>query len=272
MSAVVIDGAVVHYEVWGRGRPLILLHGWLGSWRYWMQTMESLASGCRTYAIDLWGFGDSAKHKARYNMVSYVRLLNDFMNAMGIEQASCIGHALGGAVALIFASRRPERVEKLVTVSTPLQATAISPRLRSFSNTIASQVVLKQDNAWIKRLLSLAKADQSEITNEAAKADPDALSESMRSLAVVDLLKEFNRVKSQQLSVLGHQDPLINAELTTKLNDNRYNARAIVLSNSRHFPMLEEPPQFHRLMRDLLIDDIPLAKLEVKSMWHRRHR
>ncbi|MDH4138550.1 MAG: alpha/beta hydrolase, partial [Anaerolineae bacterium] len=38
MSAIVIDGGLIHYESWGRGSPLILLHGWLGSWRYWMPT------------------------------------------------------------------------------------------------------------------------------------------------------------------------------------------------------------------------------------------
>ncbi|HDN79852.1 MAG TPA: alpha/beta hydrolase, partial [Chloroflexi bacterium] len=59
MSAIVIDGGIIHYEVIGRGRPLIFIHGWLGSWRYWMGSMEELSPYFRTYALDLWGFGDS---------------------------------------------------------------------------------------------------------------------------------------------------------------------------------------------------------------------
>ena len=41
MSVVLLDQQVVHYEVLGRGRPLIFLHGWVGSWRYWIPVMQA---------------------------------------------------------------------------------------------------------------------------------------------------------------------------------------------------------------------------------------
>ena len=61
MSAIVIKEGLVHYEVIGRGQPLIFIHGWLGSWRYWVPAMEQMSARHRTYALDLWGFGDSDK-------------------------------------------------------------------------------------------------------------------------------------------------------------------------------------------------------------------
>ena len=270
MSAIVIDGTVVHYESWGRGPPLILLHGWIGSWRYWMKTMEAMSTHYRAYAIDLWGFGDSAKVKSRYNMVSYVRLLNDFLDQMGIQEGACVGHSLGGAVALILASRRPERVSRLVTVSTPLQPTAMSGRLRSFSNTLATQLLWHQDDAWPKRLVSLARADYDEINAEAGKADPEAISESMRSLAAIDLVQELGRVKVPKLAILGRNDPLIEAAQATEIASRLYQSRAIVMEKSRHFPMLEEPVAFHRLLRDFFLETQTLQELGVKEMWHRR--
>ncbi len=60
MSAVLLDEKIVHYEVLGRGRPIIFLHGWVGSWRYWVPAMQIAAMSFRAYAIDLWGFGDTA--------------------------------------------------------------------------------------------------------------------------------------------------------------------------------------------------------------------
>ena len=80
MSALIVEDEVVHYEVLGRGRPLIFLHGWLGSWRYWIPTMQALSSEYRTYALDLWGFGDSAKVGDRYSLDAQAELLARFMD------------------------------------------------------------------------------------------------------------------------------------------------------------------------------------------------
>src|SRR5512133_1631082 len=98
MSVVLIDNQVVHYEVLGRGRPLIFLHGWVGSWRYWMTTMQSASFSFRAYAMDLWGFGDSAKCPPKYNLSNQINLLSDFMDKMGIVKTALIGHGLGAAV------------------------------------------------------------------------------------------------------------------------------------------------------------------------------
>ena len=66
MGSIVTDRGVVHYETTGRGRPVVFLHGWIGLWRYWMQTMEELAFSHRSYAFDLWGFGDTDRGKGRH--------------------------------------------------------------------------------------------------------------------------------------------------------------------------------------------------------------
>ncbi len=64
MSAILLDDKIVHYEVLGRGRPIIFLHGWVGSWRYWVPAMQTAAMSFRAYGIDLWGFGDTAHDPA----------------------------------------------------------------------------------------------------------------------------------------------------------------------------------------------------------------
>ena len=66
MSAIILEQEVVHYEVLGRGRPLIFLHGWVGSWRYWIPVMQAASLTFRAYALDQWGFGDTAKDPNRY--------------------------------------------------------------------------------------------------------------------------------------------------------------------------------------------------------------
>ena len=120
MSAVSFNGDLVHYEVLGTGRPVFLLHGWIGSWRYWVPTMQQLQSKYRLYAVDLYGFGDSSKNPARFSLEHQIALLDDFMRQLGIPKAAFIGHGLGALLAASFARRYSERVPKLLISSAPL--------------------------------------------------------------------------------------------------------------------------------------------------------
>ena len=79
MSILLLDRSMVHYEVLGRGRPVLFLHTWVGSWRYWIPAMQAASISFRTYAVDLWGFGDSAKTPENYTLERQINLLNLFM-------------------------------------------------------------------------------------------------------------------------------------------------------------------------------------------------
>ena len=128
MSAITIDDDLVHYEVLGRGKPIILLHGWLGSWRYWVPTMQQLSMKYRCYALDLWGFGDSAKDPARYSIERQTDLIEKFMDRMGIPRTVLVGHGLGAVLAAQFATNRKtaHKVYRLFVVSPPLFESAPS--------------------------------------------------------------------------------------------------------------------------------------------------
>ena len=120
MSAITSDGNLVHYEVLGRGRPVILVHGWVGSWRYWIPTLQLLQTKYRAYALDLYGFGDSAKNPKHYTLEQQILLLDEFMHQLGIPKAALIGHGLGALVVTEFARRYPDRVPRILLASAPL--------------------------------------------------------------------------------------------------------------------------------------------------------
>lgn len=122
MSAITVSGDLLHYEVLGRGRPVVLLHSWLGSWRYWIPTMQQLSVKYRIYAIDLWGFGDSGKNKQFYHIEGQAQLLEQFLERMGITKAVFIGHGLGAAVLAHFVTRPNcgQLVHRMMVISPPL--------------------------------------------------------------------------------------------------------------------------------------------------------
>src|SRR5512137_1503955 len=105
MSVVILQEEIVHYEVLGRGRPLIFLHGWVGSWRYWIPAMQAASISFRTYALDLWGFGDTAKIPDYYSLEQQVNLVNMFAQEMGLGKIALIGHSLGAVVAMLCTER-----------------------------------------------------------------------------------------------------------------------------------------------------------------------
>ncbi|MBC8099788.1 MAG: alpha/beta hydrolase [Armatimonadetes bacterium] len=120
MSAITVNGDIVHYEVLGRGKPVVLVHGWVGSWRYWIPIMQQLHLKYRVYALDLFGFGDSAKNPDKYTIDHQVSLLSEFMTQMGLTKAALIGHGLGAQVVVEFSDRNRDKVPRLMLASAPL--------------------------------------------------------------------------------------------------------------------------------------------------------
>ena len=131
MSAILLDGSIAHYEVLGRGRPVIFLHGWVGSWRYWIASMQVTSTSYRAYALDLWGFGDTAHNLLNYSLEQQATLLDRFLMEMGIGKIALVGHGLGALVSMSFAIRFPQSVDRVMTVSCPLNYESVNSRLRT---------------------------------------------------------------------------------------------------------------------------------------------
>jgi len=82
--------------------------------------MQQLQAKYRTYALDLWGFGDSGRNNKHYDFKDQVQLLEDFMEKLGINKAALVGHSLGAAVCLRYASLHPDRAPRIALISPPL--------------------------------------------------------------------------------------------------------------------------------------------------------
>lgn len=265
MSAVVIDGGLVHYEAFGRGRPVLFLHGWLGSWRYWMPTMETISDKYRTYALDLWGFGDSDKSQPRYEISDYVALVNNFTENMGIRDAPIIGHALGATIALEYAVRHPDLVRKVMAVSLPVSSDSISRKLIDVAN-----------NTMMAKMLWRRQISYKEVQTEAEKTAEGAINMSVQSVVQLDVKGRIEIVAQSDdamvLAVYGEKDDMVDPTSTRELNGNWHNIRPIGLAESKHFPMLDEAAKFTRLLQDFLDVEDDLSVLELKEEWRRRTR
>ena len=262
MSALVIEGAVVHYEYFGRGRPLIFIHGWLGSWRYWVPAMDALSDEYRVYAFDLWGFGDSDKSRNQYSVDSYVRLLNSFIDELGVfGQIPIVGHALGAAVAISFALEYPEYVDRIMAVSLPLVGESINRRLLSSGSSLFDRVLGRSPTAGYE-----------EVQQEASRAAPDAINESVQSVMNLDLRPRLGSLSLPVLVLHGENDSVITPSTADDFEGLGKSIRMLSMPEARHFPMLDRSSQFNRLLLDFLNSNDDLTELELKDEWQRRVR
>jgi pimeloyl-ACP methyl ester carboxylesterase len=111
-----VDGLVLHYVVEGRGPAVVLVHGLGGFAESWRHNVAALARRATVFALDLPGFGASAKPRARYRLGYFAGALHGFLDALGLPRASLVGHSLGAAVSITLALTHPSRIERLALV------------------------------------------------------------------------------------------------------------------------------------------------------------
>jgi len=261
MSAIIVNGKLLHYETFGRGKPLLFIHGWLGSWRYWMPAMEIMSEYGRTYAMDLWGFGDSDHVNDKYSITKYVNLLDIFIEEMGFGSMTLIGHGLGAAVATCYTAQKPDFVARVMTISAPLSKDAINRKLLSSSPSFLDRV-----RGW------KPSEGHPEVEQEMKKMAEGVTEACVRSALEVDLKQQVRQIQVPFLLVHGEKDSIVAPPQPDWLSDFGENVRAIVLPEARHFLMLAETPKFTRLLTDFLeVQNMEqLAALAVKEEWRRR--
>ena len=126
-----VNGINLYYETHGAGRPLILLHGGLGSSEMFGPVLPQLVQGHQVIAVDLQGHGRTADIERPID----VRLMADDIAALidhlGLKEPDVVGYSLGGGVALHTAAKYPAKVRRLVVASANIRPDAIYPEMRA---------------------------------------------------------------------------------------------------------------------------------------------
>jgi pimeloyl-ACP methyl ester carboxylesterase len=124
-----VNGINLYYEIHGAGRPLILLHGGLGSGEMFGPLLPTLAERHQVIAVDLQGHGRTADIDRPID----IRLMADDIAALidhlGLDKPDLVGYSLGGGVALQTAVKYPAKVRRLVAASANIRRDAIYPEI-----------------------------------------------------------------------------------------------------------------------------------------------
>lgn len=262
MSSITTDQGIVHYEVYGRGKPVILLHGWLGSWGLWQKTMAYLGQSYRTYALDFWGFGESGKKINTYQVNDFVSMVDQFMEKLGIVSAPLVGHSMGGTVSLLVAIRYPERVKKVTVVGSPIVGNSLAFMLKvagmrpiafllftffglfRFGMRLASPFICRDPS-----FPDMMDRDLSKTTLESFLL-------SIASLRRTDIRPELSKIHIPAMGMYGDLDNIVHPRQWQPMLAGIPHTRVERFSNAGHFIMLDDPARFMSTLKDFLDSEV----------------
>ncbi len=96
------DGARIYYEDRGQGQPILLVHGWTCSSRFWQKNVDELAKEFRVVTLDLRGHGNSSKILGGHTIAQYARDVREIVELLQLEELTLAGWSLGGPVVLSY--------------------------------------------------------------------------------------------------------------------------------------------------------------------------
>ena len=263
MSSITTEQGIVHYEVYGRGRPVILLHGWLGSWGLWQETMAILGRYYRTYALDFWGFGESGKKRETYAVQDFVSLVDQFMEQLGIIQAPLIGHSMGGTVSLSVAIQYPQRVSKVVVVGSPIVGSSLAWPLKLagyrgiaallFNVMGLFRLAMRVASPFICRDARFAEM----MDRDLSRTTLQSFLLSIASLRRTDLRPLLSQITVPALGMYGDRDNIVDPRQWQPMQAGMSQVNIARFPRAGHFIMLDEPEPFSKALKTFLDGETP---------------
>lgn len=134
-----VNGIELGYELFGRGDPLVLLHGGFGSVEMFGPNVELLARTRQVIGVDMQSHGRSPAPDRPMRFEAMADDIAELITLLGLSRAAVMGFSLGGGVALRTAIQHPELVDRLVVVSTPFRRSGWHPEMRAGMDAMGAQ-------------------------------------------------------------------------------------------------------------------------------------
>jgi pimeloyl-ACP methyl ester carboxylesterase len=230
------DGARIYFTTYGRGSPVILLHGGLASQRYWGNQVGPLAQGHhRVILIDSRGHGRSTRDGRPYTYELMASDVIAVMDVLKIRRTAVVGWSDGAIVGLVMALKDPERVTRVFAFAANMDPSGVKP------DTLT--------NPTFARFIAEARANYADVSPtpnrfSAFEAAINRMWDTEPNYSAADL----GRIGVPTAIVDGDHDEAIKRAHTEYLARAIPGARLIILKDVSHFAMLQDPAQFNAAM------------------------
>jgi 2-hydroxy-6-oxonona-2,4-dienedioate hydrolase len=240
---------------------LVMLHGTGGHAEAYSRNLGAHSSQFHVYSIDMLGHGFTDKpDRDTYEIADYVEHLKDFLDAVGAQRALISGESLGGWVAIAFALKYPERVERLVlnTAGGYTADPAVMARIKSVSQAAVRTA------SWntVKSRLEFLMADPASVTPDliatrlAIYRQPGFVEAMDRILCLQEVeirrrnmvsAADLSRIQAPTLVIWTTHDPTAPASVGEEIASHIPGAQFVCMENCGHWPQFEDAETFNRL-------------------------
>jgi pimeloyl-ACP methyl ester carboxylesterase len=220
----------LNFRVQGSGPPLILLHGLAGSFDWWNRNTDLLSQRYQTYCIDLAGFGGSRRlHSAHIEQIA--PSVTAWMEELGIQRASLVGHSMGGLIASRIAVESPDRVNKLILVDAAFL---------SFNAGTAKRSV-----GLMRALRSIPRDFFPVFARDALRAHPVSMISATYELLKRDWSAHLGAIDVPTLIIWGENDTITPLKIGEAINGIIPGSKLVVIEDAGHNPMWDQPESFN---------------------------
>ncbi len=254
----------------GAGPAVLFVHGLISDRSTWQAEMTALASTHRVIAADLPGHGDSVGWPGDYSLGAHAAALRDLLDFLAVDRVTLVGHSLGGGIAMQFAYLFPDRVSGLVLVSSGGLGADLNPALRAATLPGSEWVLPLLGASWVRHLgdtalgiLSFIGRPLISASTTAAWSGMATFGDTVNRAAFLATSRSVIGIRGQSVSALprlkslahrpilvvwGGRDSLIPSTHAAALSHALPDSMIDIFPAAGHFPHLDEPEQFHRVL------------------------
>jgi pimeloyl-ACP methyl ester carboxylesterase len=256
---------VDQYGAHGDATPVLLLHGWGGSGRYWRPTVERLRNHWNLIVPDLPGVGRSLPVRRARTIVDLAAAVEQMVDRLELRRLHVVGHSMGGGIALLLAARRPHLIDRLVLTGLSLFR---NDGERALFNTFAGVMglMLRARAPWMARVPLLARAFARRFFYRVPD-DPETLRAGLEDYLHMDyatavasarsstspaIVTAAGRIAVPTLLVAARQDqimPVANVPFTSATIPG---CEVHWIENCGHLPMVEKADEYAQILNGFL--------------------
>lgn len=245
-----INNQNIYYQKIGKGKNLILLHGWKQDVSSFWGIVDLLKDQFAVWLIDLPGFGRSDNPKTAFSVSDYAEVIKGFINRLNIKKPTLLGHSVGGRIAIKLAAKNPLLLHRLILED----SAGIRPK-RDIPKFIF-YVIAKIFKFLVPNIFNLKEKIRIKFYKslESDYLTAGKLKETFTKVLNEDLTDDLPKIKTNTLIIWGEKDPTLEASLKSgkRMYQLIENSKMAIIENVGHFPHLENPERFAYYVKDFV--------------------